>query len=239
MYFKNYFISVHTVHGIGTRQAWKGDLYALRCNTTQYGIRSIHYSGVRLWNSLPTEIKESKSLPNFRKKLKSHFFIKLQIMNFWIKIKEELYVKFSGIMLDSKLSWKFHLAELSKKLARTAGLLYKIRHYASTDTLILLYHGIFVPFLSYGLSVWSLTYPSLLEPITVLQKKILRIMSFSEINAPSGPLFDRLRILKLNDMFQLQVASLSMNAPITLPLYILEIISPESTLSIGSVLANL
>ena len=32
-------------------------------------------------------------------------------------------------------------------------------------------------------------------------------MSFSEINAPSGPLFDRLQILKLNDMFQLQVTS--------------------------------
>ena len=32
-------------------------------------------------------------------------------------------------------------------------------------------------------------------------------MSFSEINAPSEPLFDRLQILKLNDMFQFQVAS--------------------------------
>ena len=64
-------------------------------------------------------------------------------------------------------------------------------------------------------------------------------MSFSVINAPSGPLFDRLQILKLNDMFQLQVASLSMNVPITLPLYILEIILPESTLSMGLVLANL
>ena len=87
------------------------------------------------------------------------------------KIKEESYVKFLGIMLDANLSWKIHLAELSKKLARTAGLFYKIRHYAPTDTLTLLYHGIFAPFLSYGLSVWGLTYPSLLEPITVLQKK--------------------------------------------------------------------
>ena len=48
IYFKNYFTSIHTVSGTGTRQAWKGDLHALRCNTTQYGIRSIHYSGVRL-----------------------------------------------------------------------------------------------------------------------------------------------------------------------------------------------
>ena len=138
-----------------------------------------------------------------RQRLTEHIVLKIGRK----KIKEESYVKFLGIMLDANLSWKIHLAELSKKLVRTAGLFYKIRHYAPTDTLTLLYHGIFAPFLSYSLSVWGLTYPSLLEPITVLQKKILKIMSFSEINASSGPLFERLQILKLNDMFQLQVAS--------------------------------
>ena len=45
-------------------------------------------------------------------------------------VKEESYVKFLGIMLDSNLSWKFHFAALSKKLARTAGLFYKIRHFS-------------------------------------------------------------------------------------------------------------
>ena len=138
-----------------------------------------------------------------RQRLTEHIVLKIGRK----KIKEESYVKFLGIMLDANLSWKIHLAELSKKLARTAELFYKIRHYAPTDTLTLLYHSIFAPFLSYGLSVWGLTYPSLLEPITVLQEKILKIMSFSEINASSGPLFDRLQILKLNDMFQLQVTS--------------------------------
>ena len=53
------------------------------------------------------------------------------------KIKQESYVKFLGVLLDSNLSWKFHLAELSKKLARTAGLFFKIRHHAPTKTLIL------------------------------------------------------------------------------------------------------
>ena len=51
------------------------------------------------------------------------------------------------------------------------------------------------------------TYPSLLDPITVLQKRILKIITFNEITATSGPLFDSLQILKLNDLFQLQVAS--------------------------------
>ena len=69
------------------------------------------------------------------------------------KIKRESYVKFLGVSLDSNLSWKFHFAELSKKLARTAGLFSRTRQYAPTETLILLYDGISAPFLSYGLPV--------------------------------------------------------------------------------------
>ena len=45
------------------------------------------------------------------------------------KINQESCVKFLGVFLDSNLSWKSHLTELSKNLARTAGLFCKIRHY--------------------------------------------------------------------------------------------------------------
>ena len=87
------------------------------------------------------------------------------------KIKQETHVRFPGVLLDSTLSW--NLTELSKKLARTVGLFYKIRHYDPHDTLLLLYHAIFAPILAYGVSVWGLTYTSLLNPISVLQRKIL------------------------------------------------------------------
>ena len=46
--FRILFTSIQSIHDIGTRQSRKGDLFALRCNTTQYGLRSIHYTGVRL-----------------------------------------------------------------------------------------------------------------------------------------------------------------------------------------------
>ena len=55
-------------------------------------------------------------------------------------------MKFLGVLLDSNLSWKSHLTELSKKLARTTGLFYKIRHYTPMDTLILLYYGLLESF---------------------------------------------------------------------------------------------
>ena len=73
IYFREYFVSIHSVHNIGTRQSKKGDLFALCCNTTQYGLRSIHYLGVHIWNSLPNEIRESRSLSTFKKKFEDFF----------------------------------------------------------------------------------------------------------------------------------------------------------------------
>ena len=72
-YFSNFFIWIENVHSFSTRQSKRGDLFALRCNTTQYGLRSIHYSGVRLWNSLPTDVRNSVSLSIFRSKIKTYF----------------------------------------------------------------------------------------------------------------------------------------------------------------------
>ena len=99
------------------------------------------------------------------------------------------------------------MSELSKKLARAVELFYKIRHYAPRDTLVLLYHAIFASFLTYGVSTWGLTYPSLLEPIAILQKKIMRSRTFNENTAPTTPIFDTLQILKFNDVILLQITS--------------------------------
>ena len=111
------------------------------------------------------------------------------------------------MLLDSNLSWKSHLTELSKKLARTAGLFHKICHYTPMDTLILLYYGLFESFLSCGVSVWGSTYPMYTDSIFILQKRILKIITFNEVTVSSAPLFDSLQILKLNDSFKLQVTS--------------------------------
>ena len=106
-------------------------------------------------------------------------------MNFVLKfgrkeISQETCVKFLGQLLDSHLSWKPHITELAKNLSRTVGLFYKIRHYAPEDTLKLLYYGIFFPFLLYGIHVWGLTYPTYFETVFILQKRILKAITFND-----------------------------------------------------------
>ena len=43
----------------------------------QFGARSFQYAGPKLWNELPENIKASKSLVVFKKKLKTHMFVKV------------------------------------------------------------------------------------------------------------------------------------------------------------------
>ena len=58
---------------IETRQATMGNLFLQRRNTDQYGIRSVQYSGVKLWNSVPAEIRLSTSITKFRSELKKYY----------------------------------------------------------------------------------------------------------------------------------------------------------------------
>ena len=74
-----------------------------------------------------------------------------------LPIKQTCYVKFLGVLLDENLAWKYHLTELSKKLARTCGMFFKVRHFLPIDILVCLYNSLFSPFLQYGILVWGLT----------------------------------------------------------------------------------
>ena len=80
-------------------------------------------------------------------------------------------MKFFGVLLDETLSWRSHLIELSRKLARSVGIFYKLRHYVPLDTLISIYYALFYPFLTYGIVAWGATYENLIKPILTAQKK--------------------------------------------------------------------
>ena len=120
-------------------------------------------------------------------------------------IKRVKFVKFLGLLLDEHLSWKYHLSELSKKLARTCGMFFKIRNLLPLDVLICLYNALFLSFLQYGLIVWGQTYASYIEPVFRLQKKAIRAISFQPRLSPSLPIFKDLKLLKLSDIFELRL----------------------------------
>ena len=88
------------------------------------------------------------------------------------KIKRESCVKFLGIMLDANLSWKYHIAELSKKLSRSIGFFYKIRHLVPLEILKSLYYSLFYSFVSYGIAVWGFTHKTYVQKLFFFKRKL-------------------------------------------------------------------
>ena len=97
------------------------------------------------------------------------------------------------------------LSKSIKKLSRTCGIFFKIRHLLPTSILVSLYNSLFASFLHYGIIVWGLTYNIHTMPIYLLQKKVVRAIAFKSFTSPSTPIFSEFKILKLYDLLDFKL----------------------------------
>ena len=127
-------------------------------------------------------------------------------------ISESDYIKYQGIMVDSTLTWNIHIDKICKTISRATGLLYKIRPFVNNKTLKMLYYSLIYPHLNYVTEVWGSADPSYLNRILILQKRIVRMLTSNDIRKQdysfpsSDPLFFKLEILKIQDLFKLKIS---------------------------------
>ena len=114
--------------------------------------------------------------------------------------------KYLGVLMDCHLNWKDHVHNICKKLTRSIGIISKLRHFINIKTLVQLYYTLIYPFLTYSCMVWGNTYTSNLKPLEVLQKRTIRIITFSRFDAHTSPLFAQLKILKMPHVIVFQTA---------------------------------
>ena len=117
-------------------------------------------------------------------------------------VKQVTFVKFLGVIIDEELTWKNHISSVLKTIIKCTGLIAKLRHYTNRNTLKLIYYALAYPYLAYGNLVWGNTYPTRLQKIMNVQKKIVRLICFKSYSDHSEPLFLDLKILnvyKIND----------------------------------------
>ena len=118
------------------------------------------------------------------------------------------HVKYLGVSLDSHLSWKYHIDNVALKISRIVGVIARLRHLVPFTTLLSIYRSLILPYLTYGLAAWGQAAKSHLQKILVLQKRVLRLMYFSEPRAHAVPLFTSSKILPLNMLYVETVASI-------------------------------
>ena len=69
-----------------------------------------------------------------------------------------------------------------------------------------IYYSLIYSHLQYCISTWKHASKTALEPLEKLQKRIVRIITNSPSGAHTAPLYKQLNILKLNDIFKLEIA---------------------------------
>jgi hypothetical protein len=111
--------------------------------------------------------------------------------------------KFLGVILDSELSWKTHINHLSKKIAKSIGIISLARRNLHRKTLIQLYHAFIYPYLSYCVLIWGNSPASTLWPVYKLQKLALRIIMCVGPRVSSLPFCKEHCILRLPEIYTL------------------------------------
>ena len=109
--------------------------------------------------------------------------------------------KYLGIIIDVKFNWIEHITYIKNKISKAIGIMYIARQYLNKSSLVNLYYSYVYPYLTYCIEVWGWAYPTHLQCLLLLQKKIIRIITFSHYLAHTEPLFMSLEILPLEKIF--------------------------------------
>ena len=129
------------------------------------------------------------------------------INKFEIKQKQE--IKYLGVLIVNTLTWKAHIKLVCTKLARGCFALIKLRNLVNLSTLKSVYYSMVYTHLQYCIAVWGHACKIAVNPLEKMHKKIAKIMVKASFTDPSLPTFHKLNILKLADIYKLEIAKLT------------------------------
>ena len=161
-------------------------LYADRDINSLERVVNAELSKVQEWlvaNRLTLNAKKSNFVifHPYRKKLDLDVILKISDIetNDFVLLDQKTYIKYLGILIDSNLTWKYHISYITSKISKTIGVIARLRHFVPTSTLLTLYRSLLSPYLLYDFTVWGQAPQICLNQILVLQKRALRRIYFA------------------------------------------------------------
>ena len=94
-------------------------------------------------------------------------------------IKQEYKTKFLGVIMNEKLTWCDHIQNIKNQIATGIGIISKERRLLNNETLCTLDDCFVYPYLNYCVEVWGNTFKTHLQTLVKLQRRVLRIISYS------------------------------------------------------------
>ena len=138
----------------------------------------------------------------FHRKYRKNVFPNLNILMNGCPVERVTEVKFLGLYLDENLNFKYYTSLLVRKLSKFLPIIYNIRDNLTLSSLKLIYNSLIYPNLLYCNCIWGASHRININPLIVLQKKIVRIMTFNQRNSHTRALMKSLSILDIDDIYR-------------------------------------
>lgn len=124
------------------------------------------------------------------------------------KIEKVGTFKFLGVILDEKCSWEKHISFVHGKIRQSIRTFYFLRNYCDEALLKSLYFALIHSRLQYGIVCWGGTFRTLINRLRVTQNFYMRVILKKTKRESSFPLFRRLKVLPIQNLFIFKVLKL-------------------------------
>ena len=115
-------------------------------------------------------------------------------------------VKFLGVIFDDKLRFANHVSLISTKIAKSIGLLYKIRDFVPKFVLNSIYSTLVYPYLSYAIAAWFNSPKYIINSLIILQKKANFCINFLDNRQHTSIYFQNMNLLSLPNIFNFNIS---------------------------------
>lgn len=119
-----------------------------------------------------------------------------------LQIERTKEIKFLGVIIDERLTWKSHIEYIKTKVSQTIAVLHKVKEALNKSALFMLYNSLIVPYLTYCIEVWGCSCKTYIESIFLLQKRAIRVVNGSGYRDHTNPIFIHLKSLRFNDLVE-------------------------------------
>ena len=118
------------------------------------------------------------------------------------KIELVTSTRFLGVIMDDGVKFDVHIDQITQKISKNCGILYKLRQYLHPKTMVSVYRSLIECYLNYCVLVFGNAYPVHINRLEIAQRKCIRIISHQLPSSHTNNLFYNLKVLKFTDIYK-------------------------------------
>ena len=135
--------------------------------------------------------------------------------------KTESALKYVGVFIDEKLTFKKHIEKINTKMMYWIHMIANARYCMPKSMRLTLYNTLIKPHLEYCVEIWGKTFDKYKNKVVIAQKRAIRVINLQHFRCHTKTLFEQDKIMDFDSLYKFKTFCTAHNiwygkSPITL-----------------------